>query len=127
MSHLKNLVAAVSFVTLGLGASVAMAQNTAPAQPTAAPVQQQDQAPVSDTELRQFVTASVEISKVREDYTQRLNNAKDQPIAQQLQQEAQDKMISAVETAGLDADSYNQLAERIQASPELQERLQTLQ
>ncbi len=127
MSHLKKLVAAVSFVTLGLGASVAMAQNTAPAQPTAAPVQQQDQAPVSDTELRQFVSASVEISKVREDYTQRLNNAKDQPIAQQLQQEAQDKMISAVETAGLDADSYNQLAERIQASPELQERLQTLQ
>lgn len=127
MSHLKKLVAAVSFVTLGLGASAVMAQSATPEQPTAAPVQQQDQAPVSDTELRQFVTASVEISKIREDYTQRLNNAKDQPIAQQLQEEAQDKMISAVETTGLDADEYNQLAERIQSNPELQERLQDLQ
>ena len=127
MSHLKNLVAAVSLVTLSLGASAALAQSTAPAQPTTTAAQQQDQAMVSDAELRQFVNASIEISRIREDYTERLNNAKDQPIAQQLQQEAQDKMISAVETAGLDADSYNQLSERIQSSPELQERLQTLQ
>jgi len=126
MINLKKLVAAVSFVTLGLSASAVMAQNSAPAQVNTAPAQQQ-QAATSDAELKKFMTASVEISKIREEYTERFNNTKDQPIAQQLQEEAQEKMLGAVEDAGLDADSYIQLAERIQTSPELQARIQTLQ
>ena len=126
MINLKKLVAAVSFVTLGLSASAVMAQNSAPAQVNTAPAQQQ-QAATSDAELKKLMTASVEISKIREEYTERFNNTKDQPIAQQLQEEAQEKMLGAVEDAGLDADSYIQLAERIQTSPELQARIQTLQ
>ncbi len=127
MINLKKLVAAVSFVTLGLSASAVMAQDSAPTQPNAASAQQQEQAQVSDTELRQFMSASIEISKLREEYTERLNNAKDQEIAQNLQEEAQDRMVSAVETTGLDAASYNELAEHVQSSPELQERLQSMQ
>ena len=127
MFDLKKLIAAVSFVTLGLSASAVMAQDGAPQQTNTAPAQQQEQATVSDTELRQFMNASVEVSKIREDYTERFNNAKDEPIAQQLQQEAQDTMLAAVEASGLDATSYNELSERIQASPELQARLQKME
>ena len=127
MFDLKKLIAAVSFVTLGLSASAVMAQDGAPQQTNTAPAQQQEQATVSDTELRQFINASVEVTKIREDYTERFNNAKDEPIAQQLQQEAQDTMLAAVEASGLDATSYNELSERIQASPELQARLQKMQ
>ena len=104
-----------------------MAQDGAPPQTNMAPAQQQEQATVSDTELRQFMNASVEVSKIREDYTERFNNAKDEPIARQLQQEAQDTMLAAVEASGLDATSYNELSERIQASPELQARLQKME
>ena len=127
MFDLKKLIAAVSLVTLGLSASAVMAQDGAPQQTNTAPAQQQEQATVSDTELRQFINASVEVTRIREDYTERFNNAKDEPIAQQLQQEAQDTMLAAVEASGLDATSYNELSERIQASPELQARLQKME
>lgn len=127
MFDLKKLIAAVSFVTLGLSASAVMAQDGAPQQTNTAPAQQQEQASVSDTELRQFMSASVEVSKIREDYTERFNNAKDEPIAQQLQQEAQDAMLAAVEASGLDATRYNELSESIQSSPELQARLKKME
>ena len=129
MFDLKKLIAAVSFVTLGLSASAVMAQNGAPTSngDLARQQQQQGQDMTSDAELKKFIHASEEVSKIREEYTERFNNAKDQPIAQQLQKEAQDKMLNAVENAGLDTESYNQLAERVQTSPELQQRLQQLQ
>jgi hypothetical protein len=129
MFDLKKLIAAVSFVTLGLSASAVMAQNGAPTSSgdLARQQQQQGQDMTSDTELKKFIHASEEVSKIREEYTERFNNAKDQPIAQQLQKEAQDKMLNAVENAGLDTESYNQLAQRVQTSPELQQRLQQLQ
>ncbi|MBP7188868.1 MAG: DUF4168 domain-containing protein [Thiopseudomonas sp.] len=129
MFDLKKLIAAVSFVTLGLSASAVMAQNGAPTSSgdLARQQQQQGQDMTSDAELKKFIHASEEVSKIREEYTERFNNAKDQPIAQQLQKEAQDKMLNAVENAGLDTESYNQLAQRVQTSPELQQRLQQLQ
>ena len=129
MFDLKKLIAAVSFVTLGLSASAVMAQNGAPTSrgDLARQQQQQGQDMTSDAELKKFIHASEEVSKIREEYTERFNNAKDQPIAQQLQKEAQDKMLNAVENAGLDTESYNQLAQRVQTSPELQQRLQQLQ
>lgn len=129
MFDLKKLIAAVSFVTLGLSASAVMAQNGAPTSngDLARQQQQQGQDMTSDAELKKFIHASKEVSKIREEYTERFNNAKDQPIAQQLQKEAQDKMLNAVENAGLDTESYNQLAQRVQTSPELQQRLQQLQ
>lgn len=129
MFDLKKLIAAVSFVTLGLSASAVMAQNGASTSngDLARQQQQQGQDMTSDAELKKFIHASEEVSKIREEYTERFNNAKDQPIAQQLQKEAQDKMLNAVENAGLDTESYNQLAQRVQTSPELQQRLQQLQ
>ena len=127
MFDLKKLIAAVSFVTLGLSASAVMAQNGAPTADGDLARQQQDQDMTSDAELKKFIHASNEVYKIREEYTERFNNAKDQPIAQQLQTEAQDKMLNAVENAGLDTESYNQLAQRVQTSPELQQRLQQLQ
>ena len=129
MFDLKKLIAAVSFVTLGLSASAVMAQNGAPTSSgdLARQQQQQGQDMTSDAELKKFIHASEEVSKIREEYTERFNNAKDQPIAQQLQKEAQDKMLNAGENAGLDTEAYNQLAQRVQTSPELQQRLQQLQ
>lgn len=125
MINLKHLIAAATFTVFAFGSTTVLAQ-TNPAGAAAPSVQQQQQT-VSDTELRQFIQASIEVAKVREDYTKRISNAKDQPIAQQLQQDAQDKIVGAVEALGLDAMSYNRLAEQVQSSPELQQRIQELQ
>ncbi|HKM37486.1 MAG TPA: DUF4168 domain-containing protein [Thiopseudomonas sp.] len=127
MFDIKKLVVAVSFVTLGLSTSAVMAQNSAPAATNGVPAQQQEQSAVSDAELKKFINANIEVSRVREEYAERFNNAKDQAIAQNLQEEAQEKMLGAVEESGLDATTYNTLSEHVQSSPELQQRIQKLQ
>ncbi len=134
MNNLKTLTAAIAFATFSLGATSVMAQpeGAAPAQqqqgqPSAAPAQQQQAAPVSDGDLKKFVDASEDVAKIRDEFSQKLNNADDQEKAQQLQQEAQDKMLDAVQKSGLDAMKYNEIATQIQADPQLQQRAESLQ
>lgn len=138
MNNLKTLTAAIAFATFSLGATSVMAQpeGAAPAQqqgqpqqsqPGAAPAQQQKAAPVSDGDLKKFVDASEDVAKIRDEFSQKLNNADDQEKAQQLQQEAQDKMLNAVQESGLDAMKYNEIATQIQADPQLQQRAESLQ
>ena len=134
MNNLKTLTAAIAFATFSLGATSVMAQpeGAAPAQqqqgqPGAAPAQQQQAAPVSDGDLKKFVDASEDVAKIRDEFSQKLNNADDQEKAQQLQQEAQDKMLDAVKKSGLDAMKYNEIATQIQADPQLQQRAESLQ
>lgn len=134
MNNLKTLTAAIAFATFSLGATSVMAQpeGAAPAQqqqgqPGAAPAQQQQAAPVSDGDLKKFVDASEDVAKIRDEFSQKLNNADDQEKAQQLQQEAQDKMLDAVQKSGLDAMKYNEIATQIQADPQLQQRAESLQ
>lgn len=122
MNNLKTLTAAIAFATFSLGATSVMAQPEG-----AAPAQQQQAAPVSDGDLKKFVDASEDVAKIRDEFSQKLNNADDQEKAQQLQQEAQDKMLDAVQKSGLDAMKYNEIATQIQADPQLQQRAESLQ
>ncbi|ART82665.1 hypothetical protein CBP31_08560 [Oceanisphaera profunda] len=143
MNKLKTLTAAITFATFGLGASAAMAQApeaaTAPQQQqaaaqasqAAAPSQQfeagQQAGPVSDGDLKNFVKANEDVAKVRDEFTQKLNEESDQQKAQQLQMQAQEKMLEAVKDNELDALTYNAIAARIQTDTELQERVTALQ
>ena len=134
MNKLKTLTAAITFATFGMGASAAMAQapEAAPAPATAqqgaAPAPQGQQAgPVSDGDLQSFVKANQDVSKVRDEFTQKLNEESDQEKAQQLQMQAQEKMLEAVKSNDMDALTYNAIASRIQTDTELQERASALQ
>lgn len=127
MNKLKTLTAAITFATFGLGASAAMAQ----APEAAAPSQQfeagQQAGPVSDGDLKNFVKANEDVAKVRDEFTQKLNEESDQQKAQQLQMQAQEKMLEAVKDNDMDAPTYNAIAARIQTDTELQERVTALQ
>lgn len=135
MNKLKTLTAAITFATFGLGASAAMAQApeaaTTPQQQQAAPGQQfepgQQAGPVSDGDLKNFVKANEDVAKVRDEFTQKLNEESDQQKAQQLQMQAQEKMLEAVKDNDMDALTYNAIAARIQTDTELQERVSALQ
>jgi hypothetical protein len=83
---------------------------------------------VSDEQIEQFAEAYSEVAQLRDSYTQQIVQAEDPDRATELQQEANEKMIEAVEDKGLTVGEYNMIAEAMDRDPELQERvLQRLQ
>ena len=78
----------------------------------------------SDTDLQKFVAVQPALEEIREDFTQRLESAGDQEAANQLQQEAGQLMVEAVEQEGLDVDTYNNIAMALQSNEELRERVE---
>ncbi|TVP93548.1 MAG: DUF4168 domain-containing protein [Pseudomonadaceae bacterium] len=131
MTNLKTLTAAVALATFGMASTAAMAQAQDPAQDPAqqqygAPEQQAAAAPVSDEDLQKFVDAANEVSEIRDEFTGRLEGVESQEDAQALQLEAQEKMVEAVEESGIDVTQYNEIATRLQADPELQERAEAM-
>ena len=132
MTNLKTLTAAVALATFGMASTAVMAQANDPAQD---PAQQQygaaeqpaaAAAPVSDADLQNFVEAANEVSEIRDEFTGRLEGVESQEEAQALQLEAQEKMVEAVEASGIDVTQYNEIATRLQADPELQQRAEAM-
>ena len=86
-------------------------------------MQQQETIDVSDQQLEQFADAQTEISTIQQDFSSRLQEVEDPEKARDLQREANEEMTAAVEEAGLDVESFNQIAMAIQNDPELQQKL----
>ncbi len=81
---------------------------------------------VSDQQLEQFVEAQTAIIEIQQDYTGRLEAVEDPDEAHELQVQANEEMTDAVTDAGLDVESFNEIAMAIQNDPELQQRLTML-
>ncbi len=114
-----------ALLSAGLMAATAHAQQD----PAAAPEQPQAEAPAmdfSDEQLQQFADASEEIVVISEEYTERLQSAEDQAAQQEVQMEANDKMVEAVEDSGLDVDTFNAIGQAVQQDPELMQRVQEM-
>ncbi|MCA1770688.1 MAG: DUF4168 domain-containing protein [Halomonas sp.] len=97
--------------------------------PATAPEQPQAAAPAmdfSDQQLQQFVDASEEIVVISQEYTERLQAAEGQDAQQQVQMEANDKMVEVVEDSGLDVDTFNAIGLAVQQDPELMQRVQEM-
>lgn len=86
-------------------------------------MQQPETIEVSDQQLEQFADAQIEIAGIQQDFSSRLQQVEDPEKAQELQRQANEEMTTAVEDAGLDVESFNQIAMAIQNSPELQQQL----
>lgn len=84
---------------------------------------QQQAIDVSDQQLEQFADAQIEIASIQQDFSGRLQEVEDPEKAQELQRKANEEMTTAVEDAGLDVESFNQIAMAIQNDPELQQKL----
>lgn len=81
---------------------------------------------VDEQQLEAFVVARAEVQEIQQDYTSRLQSAENDQNAAELQAEAQEKMVSAVEDAGLSVQEFNRIAEAAQNDPEVQEKIQEL-
>jgi hypothetical protein len=79
---------------------------------------------VPDEKLNSFAVAFLEVEKIKQEYTQRLQQAGSEAEQQQIQNEAGQKMLQAVEaTEGITVDEYNQIIQSAQADPDLAQRL----
>ncbi len=97
-------------------------QQEQPPQEEAQPMPEQQEAPdVSDAQIDAFVEAHVNVNDVREEYTERLQQAEDQEEAQQLQQEANQAMQEAIEDSGMDIEEYEEVAMAVNADPEVRD------
>ncbi|WP_136248842.1 DUF4168 domain-containing protein [Halomonas borealis] len=116
-----------ALLSAGLMSSMAHAQDSADAtasQGQAAAATQATAQNFSDAQLQKFADASEEISVISQDYTQQLKNAEGEEGQQEVRQEANDKMVEAVQDSGLEVDTFNTIGQAIQQNPELMKRVQ---
>ena len=131
MNTLKTLTAAVALAAIGATAPAAFAQSAGGAPqsaPQGAPAGQMGgaQTEIAEEDLQKFVNADSAVGEIRDDFSQRLSKAENQEEAQSLQMEAQEKMVEAVQSEGLEIPKYNEIATRMQSDPALQQRVQSM-
>ena len=112
------LVAAITGVLTFTATSHILASETQTQMPN-----QQTQAEFAETDLQTFAAVQGDLDTVRTEYSARLEAASDQEQAAQLQQEASMMMIQAVEAAGMDVETYNEIALALQSDPQLRDRV----
>jgi hypothetical protein len=89
-----------------------------------APMQQTPDVDLSEEQIDTFVSAFVAVQEVRNDFSERLQEAEGESEAQSMQQEAQDEMVQAVEDSGMTVEEYNEVAMALQNDPELMQEVQ---
>lgn len=117
---------AVASISMHLSALASAQSSQGQSQsPQQAPAQT-TQVELDDATLGQFVTALGSVSEIQVEYSELIGSTQDQAEAQNLQQEAQQKMVEAVEASGLDVQTYNMIAQQVAENPELEERIQQM-
>ena len=79
---------------------------------------------MTDEDLEKFVTAEKKVNEIRQELTEELSNAGDQQEAQQMQLDAQEEMVEAIQDEEMDIPRYNEIASRMQTDMELRQRAQ---
>ncbi|MFI8743339.1 DUF4168 domain-containing protein [Stutzerimonas zhaodongensis] len=107
---------------MAAGASQASAQEASqPQAPQAAPAIQASD--ISDKKLEKFADSLGEIMEIRQDFTAKLEKTGDPAEAQQLQQQANEKMMETVENNNLSIEEYNAINQAVQNNPQLRDKV----
>lgn len=98
---------------------VALGQaGSAPASP-AAPAAQD----FTDTDLKSFAVALVEVSRINDTYMPVYRAAQSPEEQQAIEQKASDEMVQAVQNAGMTVDRYQQILAQARSNPEVANRI----
>lgn len=125
---MKTLMTSIAVSMALLAAGPAMAestqnQNQGYQNPSATGTQKTD---YSDAQLKKFVKVQEDISDIREQYIPQIEKANDENKAQELQMEANDKMVTAIQDKGLDIPTYNAIATAYNSEPKVRNRVDAL-
>lgn len=116
-------VVSASLVATGLAATPALA---AQEQPTQQAQGQQQSQNFSDEQLQNFASASQEIAGISQDYTQQLQGADDADAQQSIREEANQKMVQAVQDNNLEVEQFNQIGQAVQNDPQMMQKVQQM-
>lgn len=81
-------------------------------------------AEVDDATLKAFAEASLAVEDVVTTWVPRIEEAEGTPEAVELRQTANQEIVTAVQTSGLEVDTYNQVAQLAQTDPEVATAIQ---
>lgn len=107
---------------------LAQAQQPPPAQGQA-PMQGQSggtgaAAPVSDQKLEAFAVAYLQVDKVRQQYSAKIDATKDQAAKQKLQEEAKQQMVDTVQASNdISVEEYSSILTAAQSDPALAKKV----
>lgn len=114
--------ASLAALLMAAGASQVVAQEASQA-PATQPAPAMQAADISDKKLEKFADSLGEIMEIREDFTAKLEKTGDPAEAQQLQQEANEKMMNTVVENELSIEEYNAINQAVQNDPQLRDRV----
>ncbi|KIH78144.1 protein of unknown function [Geoalkalibacter ferrihydriticus] len=109
-------------------ASLALAATPALAQPGygAAPAEQATSQQFDAQTLDQFAEAAIALSEIQEEFAEQLHGVQDQEQAMAMQEQINEKMVQSVQEQGLEVQTYNAIANQMNADPQLQAQVQQL-
>lgn len=81
---------------------------------------------VDEERLRRFAEAQAEVIEISEKWTSRLDAADSVEAAREVQAEANQELVGAVQAAGFSVQEYNQISNTVQNDPALQSRVESL-
>ncbi|MGH8662822.1 MAG: DUF4168 domain-containing protein [Burkholderiales bacterium] len=93
------------------------------AQATLKPPAGQSASSYSDSELKSFAVAVLEVQRINDTYVQKLESAKSPVEQQQIRQTASQEMVRAVEKEGMSVDKYKEIMSQAQADPAVADRV----
>jgi hypothetical protein len=86
---------------------------------------------ISHSDLDNAAKAYTSMQVIHEEFQQSVQQTQDQEERQQLQNQANQKLVHAIERSGLDVETYNHIMARVQSDPQLREtfieKIQTIQ
>ncbi|BAU57994.2 hypothetical protein HH1059_12860 [Halorhodospira halochloris] len=77
----------------------------------------------SDQQIERFVDAYLEIIEIQEDYTSDIQQADGGEQARELQEQANDDMVRAIEDNGLSVPEYSEIANAMDMDPDLRDEV----
>jgi len=82
-----------------------------------------DQPTFSGEQIDSFVDAYLDIIDIQEEYTAEIEDTEGTEKARELQEQANDEMVAAIEDNGLSVPEYSEIANAMDMNPELRDEI----
>lgn len=77
----------------------------------------------SDSELKSFAVAVLEVQRINNDYVPKLESAKSPEEQMQIRKTASQEMVRAVEKEGMSVEKYKEIMSQAETNPAIAERV----